>query len=888
MKKQLAFFILMLAMTVNAAILVNTTITPVTPKMGEDGYYSINNVEELYGFAQLVNHYREDDYINARLEADITINEGLFDGVEMTDSTFPQPLCVQNGDSCAFEEWEPIGLYNSHYYYGHFDGQGHTVRGVFINRPTWDSIGFFGKAGGIIENLNIADSYISGGEYGVGGILGAGRGHIYSCSFSGAVEGENGVGGIGGTRGGQTINCRNDGYVRAHGTGYNARAGGIVGSLIYVVDKCVNTGTVFSSITAGGIVGNNDGHVKRSYNLGSVYGKKSAGGIVGENDDFFSNDTLTNCLNLGPVKGEKRVGAIIGTDSGYTANSYALKGTAEELSDITESESVEFVDKESLTDGSLLKKLNSTSMPFVQDWEQGESHPVLKDIKPKFKDGVYEIENEEQFMWFVEHINECKPTMGNLKFALVNDLVFNKNVQSSECVQKDSICDFVEWTPIRGSTNGYAGFHGEFDGRFHTISGLYSSKNSGLFSFISKYGKVKDLILLDSYLSGNMPGSIVEFHSGQIMDCFSDAILNEERTYRLSGGRGPVANLENRNGYAETRSMNKDLWFDGKNLLPYHKKICEYVDKTDCNLPTEFQSTLDYTSEYRWHSFVTFPYQPKPIEKEQIYPYKKWRYPAETSMDSLGYLSFKYRMKYDSTNVRVGFWFREDTVSASFDLDPSYGIDISDAKGICATYTSDQDVFLNIERYHSDDTTVCSIMLPKSKKISTVQTSFKDYQFSQHGNDSISANCSSVIAHAQAMWFEMSSFNAKEGTVRIFEFGPKGTCKGNKKIAKEPEEYCYAGHYKTETTADLCEANLKVPEQAYSISSEMGVTLIGKTLLFSGVSSNAVFRVVDLKGNVVKTGLALPMVDLSAVKTGVYAIVVRDGARKLVKKVPLW
>lgn len=876
-----AFYIVILM----TAIIVNATITPVTPEKGKDGYYSINTVEELYGFAQLVNKNRTDNRINARLEADITINEGLFDGVEMTDSTFPRPLCVQNGDSCAFEKWEPIGVYGDRPYYGHFDGQGHTVRGVFINRPDWDSVGFFGAAGGMIENLNIADSYISG-ERAVGGVIGAGRGYVFSCSFSGAVEGENGVGGIGGIRGGYTIDCRNDGYVRAYGTGYSARAGGIVGSLIYVVDKCINTGTI-SGATAGGIVGNSDGRVNRSYNLGSVYGTSYAGGIVGENDDFFSDDTLTNCLNLGPVTGEYKVGAIVGLDGGYTANSYALKGTAEELSDKTEPESVEFVDKESLTDGSLLKKLNSVSKPFVTDWEQGESYPVLKDTKPKFKDGVYEIENEEQFMWFADYINECKPTIGYLDFALVNDLVFNQNVQSSECVQKDSVCNFVEWEPIYGHEYDDApGFHGELDGRFHTISGLYSSKSSGLFLQISHYGYVRDLILLDSYFTGNKPGSIAKYSNGKVLDCFSDAILKDDRSSPSSGSRGLVADF-NRFTYGETRSMNKGLWYDGKNLFPYHKKVCEYIDGTNCNLSVEFESSIDYMSPNRWNSFVTFPYNSKSIDNQQIYPYKRIRYPAETSMDSLGYLSFKYKINNDTVNAHVGFWFREDTVLASYYLSGSYGVDISDAEGICATYTSDQDVFLNIERYNSKDTMVCSIKLPKTQEISTVQTSFKDYQYSYRGKDSSLENCSSVIAHAQAMWFEMKGSSAKEGGARIFEFGPKGTCKGNKKIAKEPEEYCYAGHYK-KFSQNFCKENLSIPSQANSISSEMEVALIGKTLLFSGVSSNAVFRVVDLKGNVVKTGLALPMVDLSAVKTGVYAVVVRDGARKLVKKVPLW
>ena len=869
------------------AIIVNATITPVTPEKGKDGYYSINTIEELYGFAQLVNEDRTDKDINARLEADITINEGLFDGVEMTDSTFPRPLCVQNGDSCAFEEWVPIGDKWKRYY-GHFDGQGHTVRGVFINRPDLDSIGFFGVAGGMIENLNIADSYISGGKYAVGGILGAGRGYMFSCSFSGAVEGRKGVGGIGGARGGYTIDCRNEGFVK----GLNA--GGIVGSLIYVVDKCINTGTI-SGATVGGIVGQSNGRVNRSYNLGSVLGTSSVGGIVGGNDNPLRGDTLTNCLNLGSVKGENNVGAIIGLDGGYTVNSYALKGTAEELSDKTEPESVEFVDKESLTDGSLLKKLNSASKPFVTDWEQGESYPVLKDTKPKFKDGVYEIENEEQFMWFADYINECQPTMGYLDFALVNDLVFNKNVQSSECVQKDSVCDFVEWEPIYGHPYSDApGFHGYFDGRFHTISGLYSSKSSGLFSYISLYGTVKNVILLDSYFTGNMPGSIANYNDGLVADCFSDAILRQDKSLSPWGNRGLVANQKRY--YCESRFMNKDLWFDGKKLSPYTSKVCLSREEQLCEPLPEFDFTLKWKKAgvnilHSFDAYVAFPYDSKATGNEHLYPYRRLRYPAGTTMDSLGYLSFKYKTHQDTDFVRLGFWFRENDVGRTLTETGRIGaygggVDISEIEGICATYTSDHDIHLSVYYNTSRDSAGCSVVLPKTSKISTVQTSFKDYQNEYNGTTSSLKNCSSIFSSAASLWFEIRDSVAMEGYARIFEFGPKGTCKGNKKIAEEPEEYCYAGD--ADRSWNVCESNSSIPSQANSISSEMEVALIGKTLLFSGVSSNAVFRVVDLKGNVVKTGFALPMVDLSAVKTGVYAVVVRDGARKLVKKVPLW
>ena len=880
--KKLALLALMYA-TYAAA-----TITPKTPEKGEDGYYSINNVEELYGFAKLVDDATDDQEFPARLEADIVINKNLFEGVEinMADTLPPEPLCITSGDSCNFEKWNPMGD-RRHHYYGHFDGQGHTISGVFINLPQRDSVGFFGTADGMIENLNIADSYIAG-RIGVGGITGAGRGYLFSCSFSGTVRAQRFAGGIGGLRGGFATDCHNSGYIYA-----GSYAGGILASTFYRVDRCYNTGTVRSYGPAGGIVGELDpGRIERSYNAGIVMGGTSAGGIVGYYRQPVFKDTLIDSYNLGPVSGKSNVGALIGEiegSEGLFSNCYALKGTAEITSSIGESDSIKFVDEAQLTDGTLLRLLNSR--PFFNDWEQGETYPVLKNTKPKFRDGIFEIENEEQFMWFANYINEYKPTMGYLEFALVNDLVFNKNVQSSECVQKQEACDFAEWKPIYGHIYSDApGFHGVFDGGFHTISGLYSSKSSGLFQQISWKGRVKNVILLDSYFTGNEPGAIALYNSGMVADCFSDAILVRDRelpSVGAIGGRGTVAYTSKGNTY-EMRYMRKDLWFNGTKLSPYMSKVCQSRDDWSCEPNPEFDASATKKDQYTMGSYVAFPYPRIQNEENErrIYPYRNFRYPAESCIDSLGYLTFKYKIASDTEKVHVGFWFREDSLGPSFYVSPSFGVDISEAEGICATYTSDQDVYLSIKNYERYDTIECSIKIPKSQEISTVQTLFKDYQYSHRGADTTNSfDCSTVISHAQALWFEMDAAVAKNGAARIFEIGPKGTCKGNKKIADEPENFCYVGSPHSIIGENICKEPYALRESKHQPN--VNLSLNGVIISFVGVTVGATYKVIDLKGNTVKSGFTTSGANLKDLKSGVYVVRIFEGNRAIFSKMIL-
>ena len=100
-----------------------------------------------------------------KLGADIILNDGkIIDekGALVADST-------------KLHKWTPIGN-SSVAFTGTFDGDGHTVSGMFIN-TTSSHNGLFGNSSGTIENLTVADSWVSGGKY-TAGVVGYNVGTI--------------------------------------------------------------------------------------------------------------------------------------------------------------------------------------------------------------------------------------------------------------------------------------------------------------------------------------------------------------------------------------------------------------------------------------------------------------------------------------------------------------------------------------------------------------------------------------------------------------------------------------------------------------------------------------------------------------------------------------
>lgn len=159
-----------------------------TPDDEYDDYYEIYNAGQLYWLAQQVNIYNRTN-IAAKLMADIKVND--------------DPLA--NGA----REWVPIACNEYMYYSANFDGNGHTISGLYCKR-TSGYVGFFGSFGYFnCTNLHITNSYFEGAYAGaIAGYLNGGT--ISGCSVASdvTVKGSERTAGIAASTASGTIkNC---------------------------------------------------------------------------------------------------------------------------------------------------------------------------------------------------------------------------------------------------------------------------------------------------------------------------------------------------------------------------------------------------------------------------------------------------------------------------------------------------------------------------------------------------------------------------------------------------------------------------------------------------------------------------------------------------------
>lgn len=163
--------------------------------------------------------------------------------------------------------WIPIPAFR-----GVLDGNGHTIRNLFINRNGADQGLFNSLRGGRVYSLGLVNAYVSGGTQNNIGLI-AGRMLtleclIENCFVMGTLIGTSYVGGIvGKCDNGKVINSFSEADITVTGT----RVGGIVGSL------------------DGGYA-----EIRNSYFAGRVTGGTSErGGIAGE---FLNSAKMTNCF----------------------------------------------------------------------------------------------------------------------------------------------------------------------------------------------------------------------------------------------------------------------------------------------------------------------------------------------------------------------------------------------------------------------------------------------------------------------------------------------------------------------------------------------------------------------------------------------------------------
>ena len=552
-----------------------------------DGVYEIANGGQLYWFMELVNSVELDESGNryadydALLTADITINENVLNA----DGTLAE------GD---FRAWFPIGYdYDRDgdgtnedvYYTGIFDGQNHTISGLYFDNAKQEYVGLFGQteSGAEICNVTVADSHFKGKNH-VGGICGYNNsGTITDCTNSGSVDGSDYVGGVCGMMYEGTItNSTNSGSVEGAEC-----VGGVCGMKYKgTITNSISSGSVTGEYYVGGVCGYNSfATIINSTNSGSVNGSYEVGGVCGYNYE----GTIANCyydINV-------FTGNAVGSDNDTTTDVLG-KTTAE-----FQSGEVAYLLRQGCTVGEKFysgeiwgqelgvqdypvpngmpvyygyKDCYSTQKTYNNVKKDSPSHDFVNGtcvhcgntpscVHPEYEngfclacnlyepatdvdnDGVYEIANGGQLYWFMELVNGVEPDEFGNRYAdydadLTANITVNENILNADGTLAKG--DFSAWFPIGyyydrdgdGSEESIC-YNGTFDGQGYTISGLYfdnaEQDNVGLFGQTKSGAEICNVTVADScFIGKNCVGGVCGRNSGTITDSTNSGSVTGE------------------------------------------------------------------------------------------------------------------------------------------------------------------------------------------------------------------------------------------------------------------------------------------------------------------------------------------------------------------------
>lgn len=555
--------------------------------------YYIDNAEDLMGFMilSLSGEIFQDELIY--LTDDISLNE-------VSDDTIAK---WEAGTQVPNNEWIPIGSGNDGAQFsGVFDGQMHTISGVYVNSNDCYA-GLFGQIDyySVVKNLYLTDSYF----YTTGNTLSADSTDVYAF-----------IGSVVGLCNGTIDTVYSDAVVKT--SGY--RIGGITGALNTsttakkagfnaTVSNCWFAGKVkmeASSKYGGGIAGvavNNDMNITRCVFDGTITSESETselyiGGIISQNHSSSAVLDIQDCVVAGEINAiqDTRVGALVGYNNKgeyRMVNTYAVEdvylydnaGTT--IGDMTGAGTV-------TSNGILFEKSKlqgtdayvNTLLDFEDSWYAltGDT-PVLKVFADIIEDKnvivsdftgceqnnwysdvatIYNIHSLSAFKAFRDYVN------GGIHFAsktvhLCTDLDLNPGWTAPSSATESVSDSPVAWTPI-GPTSDTA-FRGTFEGNGHQISGLYVKQSSivGFFGYVLYNGVVRNLRITNSYLrnDGAATGSAVaniykgtqltetEYNGAEVSGIYSDAII-------ISAGRQTGGIV----GRADATV--KECWFDGE------------------------------------------------------------------------------------------------------------------------------------------------------------------------------------------------------------------------------------------------------------------------------------------------------------------------------------
>ena len=346
--------------------------------------------------------------------------------------------------------FEPIG-----YFTGVFDGNGHVIQNLYINRPGEDYVGLFGRVFGEVMNIGLEHVQVVGGYYWcVGGLVGENKGTVSQSYSTGPVLGIHDVGGLVG---------RNEG----------------------TVSQSYSTGSVGGYGSVGGLVGWNEGTVIQSYSTGLVAGNVSVGGLVGDN--YGSGATITQSYSTGSVEGDGSVGGLVGDNGGTVIQSYW---------DIETSGQSTSAGGEGKTTAEMKKTVTFVDWDFVNIWAivEGETYPYLQVLGQPVAPPAVVVEKK------IRSLSDLNKIGRDWEYPMNGHYTLMVDIDASETINWDEGKGFKPIILL-----------GRFNGNNHVIRNVYINRPEeyevGLFGRV--YGEVMKVGLENVQVVGGMVSAVL-------------------------------------------------------------------------------------------------------------------------------------------------------------------------------------------------------------------------------------------------------------------------------------------------------------------------------------------------------------------------------------------
>ena len=457
-----------------------------------DNTFYISTAAQLAGLAQLVNNGNNFSTKNITLKADIKLNNDA----------------VPTGGN----EWTPIGD-SSNTFQGTFDGDGHTITGLYINDTAAGYNAYKGLFGNITASAKVQNLVVTGDvmaksanntapQY-VGGIVGFNNGTVQNCGFQGSVSASkknsapstNNNGGVVG--GGKATNCW---YFRKTGTFKLGVCGGTPTNCYHNVSGN-SKGTYYEDKAFG------DGTVASLLNSGLTEGCKAWKAVVGGDYPSFlgENEKLVVLEKYLPISA-----AVMSIKNCTESFIVVSSGTTVTLvSTGTVWYSLDGKNWDSFS-GERSIQINATEQTVRIYYAASEAETTAGNWcneNSGTEEDPYQIGNAAELAFFASLVNAGN-SFASKYVKLTNEITFDQG---------------INWTPIGDASHAFAG---TFDGNGCSIKNLYinnAAQYQGLFGNVGSGGMVKNLIVTGTVTAANQAkvGGIVAYgaYNSVVQNC---------------------------------------------------------------------------------------------------------------------------------------------------------------------------------------------------------------------------------------------------------------------------------------------------------------------------------------------------------------------------------